>query len=149
MSIKNLFNKYVKYSAYKSDVTLSRVFVGKLRRELRDIVGEDYYIIYINSRSLKHIYDRHIFDKKVPRDFYLILNNLKQILLNPDKIYKDKEGKRGNYIFVKVLVNKTYMCTIEMISNGDIEVVSSSLTGNKYLSKFVLLWSWGPANSPS
>jgi len=148
MSIKNLFSKHIKNSPYKVEVALSRICVGKLRQDLRDVTGGDHYIIYINSRSLKHIYDRHIFDKKVPKDFYLILKNLNKILLDPDRIYKDKEGKRGNYIFVKVIVNKTYMCTVEMISSGEIEVVSS-LTGKKYLSKFVLLWSWGPANSPS
>lgn len=103
----------------------------------------------MTTKSLKHIYDRHIFDKKASRDFYFILKNLKRILLHPDMIYRDAVGKRGNYIIVKVINEKFYMCTIEIITNKEIEVVSASVTGKKYLSKFALLRSWGTANSPS
>ena len=71
------------------------------------------------------------------------------ILNNTDRIYKDAQDKRGNYIFVRIINGKFYMCTVEIISKTEIEVVSASVTGEKYLSKFTLLWSWGTANPPS
>lgn len=151
MSVRNLFNKYIKGTKYKENIIISRIFVCTPKKEIQKVINNGLNVqrVFITTRSLKHIYDRHIFDKKVSIDFYFILENFKQILLNVHRIYKDTQDKRGNYIFVKMINNKFYMCTIEIISETEIEVVSASVTGEKYLSKFTLLWSWGTANSPS
>lgn len=151
MSIRNLFSKYIKNSEYKGNIIIQRVFVCTPRKEIQKVINNKPTIqkIFIGTRSLKHIYDRHIFDKKTPRDFYFILINFRQILNNVDRIYKDTQDKRGNYIFVRIINKRFYMCTIEIISDTEIEIVSASVTGEKYLSKFTLLWSWGTANSPS
>lgn len=141
MSIKNLFNKYIKGSNYKEYIIISRIFVCKPKKEIQKILGKYSRKVFITTKSLKHIYDRHIFDKKVPKDFYIIINNILNIIGNPNRIYLNKRGKRGNFLFIKEIKRKIYMCTIEIINENELEIVSVCTTGEKYLSKFTLLWS--------
>jgi hypothetical protein len=137
--IQDLFNKYIKDTKYKENVIISQAFVCNLNDNIAKIIGVNFRKVFISSKSLKHIYDRHIFDKDCPDDFYIILNNLKSFINRPDAIYYNKLGKRGDLIFVKKIKNSLYMCSIEI--NEEIEIVSAYITGPKYIEKFVLLWS--------
>ena len=106
--------------------------------------------IYISSKCLKHIYDRHCFDKKAPKDFDLILENLTEVLTHPDKVFINKPGGRGDLLFAKEIDEKICLCVLEIQTKDKIlEVVSASFSGEKYLRKFTLLWSEGTANSLS
>lgn len=141
MLIKDLFNKYIKNTGYKESITLLRTFVCTIRKELQQVIGIKDNTIFISTRSLKHIYDRHIFDKKTPKDFYLIINNVNNIICNPERIYLNEDTKRGDFIFVKKINNNIYACILEIINEEEIDIVSVYTTGEKYLDKFVLLWS--------
>lgn len=141
MPIKDLFKKYIKNTGYKDGITLLRTFVCTIRKELQQVIGSRNNKVFISTRSLKHIYDRHIFDKKTPKDFYLIINNVNNIVCNPDRIYLNEETKRGDFIFVKKINNNMYACILEIIDEEKIEIVSIYTTGEKYLDKFILLWS--------
>jgi len=141
MPIKNLFSKHIKNTEYGEEIDISHTFVCTPRKEIQTITKGSLRKVFISTRSLKHIYDRHVFDKKMPRVFYKILNNLVNIISNQDKIYLNSPEKRGDYIFVKEIDNQTYMCTVEIIDDNRLEIVSSCTTGEKYLSKFTLLWS--------
>lgn len=61
----------------------------------------------------------------------------------------DAQSKRGDFMFVKDVGEQPYFVSIQISPVGEMEVVSSSATGESYLKKFTLLWSWGSANSPS
>lgn len=143
MSVQNVFSKYVKNTKYKQNIIICRVFLLTPSKEIQEVLNllTKNQNVFITTKSLKHIYDRHIFEKKMPSEFYSIIRHLKSILVIPDRIYQNKEGKRGDFIFVKEINSTIYMCTLEIQSGTDIEIVSACLTGEKYLRKFALLWS--------
>jgi len=109
-------------------------------------------MVFIHTRALKHIYDRHIFEKKNPEDFSTILNNITQLLRHPDRLYGNKPGKRGDILFEKSIDGKNYLCVAEIVmeeSHESLEIVSAYRSGNEYFEKFDLLWSGRTANPPS
>jgi hypothetical protein len=108
-------------------------------------VGE----VYLSTRSLKHIFDRHIHDKKDPETFRVILNAMPDIIKRPDEVRLDTEAKRGNFLFIKRIDMKQFLVSVEIDQSGMAHVVSSSATGRKYIEKFTLLWSWETATPPS
>ncbi|MEK7464018.1 MAG: PBECR2 nuclease fold domain-containing protein [Patescibacteria group bacterium] len=142
MSVRNLFKRYIEKSKYKKNVVIYRAYVCTPRKEIQDIVSkENQKMVFISTKSLKHIYDRHVYEKKKPKDFYFLIKNIEKIIGRPDRIYKNKPNKRGDFIFVKEMANQTYMCTLEIVNKTELDIVSAYITGEKYLSKFTLLWS--------
>lgn len=143
MSVHNLFSKYVKNSKYKQNIKVCRIFLLTPNKKIQKVLnsGKATQKIFITTKSLKHVYDRHIFEKKIPSDFYSIIRHLESILTAPDRIYIDKKEKRGDFIFVKEINSTIYMCALEIQSETEIEIVSACITGEKYLRKFALLWS--------
>ncbi|MDP3962341.1 MAG: hypothetical protein Q8Q03_00530 [bacterium] len=125
------------------EISLSRSFICTPGNHIQKVISSSMKTkkIFITSRSLKHIYDRHIFEKRTPADFYILLSSLKDMANNPDKIYEDKISKRGSYIFVNKINKKLYGCIIENVNAEESEVVSAFVSGEKYLKKFALLWS--------
>lgn len=111
------------------------------RKEIQNVLNGKDRKAFISARSLKHIYDRHIFDKKASRDFYFILDNLSEIVRYPDGIYLNTKGKRGDFLITKEIREQLYMCTLEIISDSEMEIVSACTTGEKYIKRFALLWS--------
>ena len=84
--------------------------------------------VFMSTKSLKHVYDRHIFEKKLPTDFYIILNNLEDMACSPNSIHEDVLSKRGSYIFTKEIKGKNFACILEKIDDR-LEVVSAFTTG--------------------
>jgi hypothetical protein len=149
----NFYHKYIEGTFFHDDVIIKRGILCKIKPSLTSIINKYKTCIdgsvFLNTKSLKHIYDRHIYDKCSLVDFEIVLNNLTQIIKYPDQIRKNTESKRGDFLFVKNIKGRIYFVSIEVIIEGNMEVVSASVTREKYLKKFTLLWSWGAANSPS
>ncbi|MCD6233322.1 hypothetical protein J7J81_03030 [bacterium] len=98
---------------------------------------QEYYKVYINTKVLKHYYD-----KRPTFEYDLIINNLHKIVRYPDKIYRNKENKRGDYCFVKIIKNEKCLCVVEK-GNRRLEVVTFyRIPKEKYLNSFSLVWSW-------
>lgn len=106
--------------------------------------------VYVTSRMVKHLYD-----KKPAEEFHFILNNTYKIVKYPDKIYKNKDPKRGSYCFVKKICGNTYMCSLETVDNEEIDgdelfiATVFRIRKEKYLDSYELLWSWkggGPSS---
>ena len=150
---RHFYNKYIKDTPAREMIELERGMLCKIKPRLMKIINDhaacpDKYV-FLSTKVLKHIYDRHIYDKQSPDDFETILNNLIDIIKRPDELRRNMESKRGDFLCVKKIKGQTYFVSIEVILGGNAEVVSASATGEKYLKKFTLLWSWGTANSPS
>ncbi|MBU2545173.1 hypothetical protein KKC65_01805 [Patescibacteria group bacterium] len=82
------------------------------------------------------------YDKKPAEQYDFIIRNLHTIVKYPDSIYKNKDGKRGDFCLVKELKNKKYLCSIEDKGMGEISIATAFRTDDKYLGKYELLWSW-------
>jgi hypothetical protein len=140
MLTRRYYGKYIK-NTYRNESTPLKVSLLCTS----DFVGE----VYLSTRSLKHIFDRHIHDKKDPETFRVILNAMPDIIKRPDEVRLDTEAKRGNVLFIKRIDMKQFLVSVEIDQSGMAHVVSSSATGRKYIEKFTLLWSWETATPPS
>jgi hypothetical protein len=81
------------------------------------------------------------------RDFDFIILNIESFILNPTRIYKDKEGKTGSICLYKETKKGAYFSILET-TNNSVYVVSSyrlSVVEKKrknYLGGYKLIWSW-------
>jgi hypothetical protein len=95
----------------------------------------------VNTRAIKHAYD-----KRPAQEYDFLIQHLHQVIKYPDKIYKNKRGKRGSYCFIKQIKNELCFCSIEVLSkDGEsevCEVVTFFTTDESYLISYELLWEW-------
>ena len=147
------YKLYIKGTARQQIIPLERNFLCNIKSSLKTILCANSSCtdrgVYLSTKSLKHIYDRHIYDKGNFSEFIIILQNITRIIRYPDEVRMDTQSKRGDFLFVKKIEEQVYFASLQIAPNGDIEVVSSSATGERYIKKFTLLWSWGSANPPS
>lgn len=100
--------------------------------------------VYTTTKLLKHLYD-----KKPAQEYDAILNNAYLIIKYPDQIYKNKSGKRGDFLFLKNIQNEEWLGSIEV--KGDIFYLVTCFRMRKesYLNNYKLLWSWKDDNPSS
>lgn len=147
------YKLYVRGTARKQEIVLERDFLCNIKPSLVTILSENSGCtdnrVYLSTKSLKHIHDRHIYDKGNFPEFMVILQNLARIIRYPDEVRMDMQSKRGDFLFVKKITEQPYFVSLQITPEGNMEVVSSSATGESYTKKFTLLWSWESANPPS
>ena len=98
--------------------------------------------VYIGTRALKHVYD-----KRPAEEFDFLLEHVWKITRYPDKIYRNKGGKRGDFIFVKRIKNASYICSLQEIAKEGMEArceIATFFRSRKenYLFSYDLLWEW-------
>jgi hypothetical protein len=152
MLTRRFYKNYIKGTPEKYPVTQERDFLCKIGIRTNSILNQQTPClgrdVFLNTNSLKHIHDRHVYIKKVPDDFILIMDELAGILKHPDFIYRDLPEKRAHFLLVRSVkvrgsTKRLLLCGIELIGDDgeEIEVVSAFITGEAYLaSKFTLLW---------
>ena len=141
-SVLALHKKYVRNTAKESIVELLEVFLCYLTFAVLTSFHAPCKEVYINTRVIKHLYD-----KRSAQEFDFILNNLISVMKYPNRIYKNKSGKRGQYCFVKIIDAVLYLCCIEIQKTSDdnrfrLEVVTAFIVTEQYLSSYELLWEW-------
>jgi len=93
--------------------------------------------VYTNSRILKHLYD-----KKTAEEYHFLLGNVHKVIKYPDRIYKNKNPKRGDFCFFKKVKGYNYLCSLEIV-DGDLMIVTAfRVRKESYLNNYELLWSW-------
>ena len=155
-TVHDLYEKYIAHTVREELISLEKRYVCNVRRSVGKIMrqrklGRNRHV-YLSTKALKHIYDRHIFDKRTPEDFLAILDNLIQIIKYPDRVYRNNPGKSGDFLFAKEIYGRIYLVILEVVSHENettIEIVSASFTKERYLKKFALLWSGRTATPPS
>ena len=157
MILRNFFRNYIDGTPEKAIVADRKMFLCNLTQAVLsgiEIVGKPSGV-YVTSRSLKHL-----FDKKPAEEFMFLLDNLHKIVKFPDKIYKNKDAKRGSFCFVKRIGDFDYLCSLEIIilpfelgvtelggEKKEIQIVTSfRLRDDKYIKNYTLLWDWGNGN---
>jgi hypothetical protein len=108
-----LVDTYIRKTEKDSLVKLVHVHVCNLPNtvlaDLRLISNR----VYINTRTLKHIYD-----KRTAEEFDFLIDTVHLIISQPDSIYKNKNGARGEYCFVKVMRGAKYLCSLQTAKNS-------------------------------
>ncbi len=136
--VPELHQKYIINTAKGALVQDISVFLCNLTYTVtREANLQGYHKVYISTKVLKHAYD-----KRPAFEYDLIINEIHKIVKYPDKIYKNKEEKRGDYCFVKTVKNEKCLCVLEK-GEQCLEIVTFyRVTKEKYLNSFSLVWSW-------
>jgi hypothetical protein len=96
---------------------------------------------YINTKVLKHLYD-----KRPARQYDFTICYLHKLIKYPDKIYENKDSKRGGYCFVKTIKGRLSFASVELKTENKndehVFIVTSYDVPEKYLKNYKLLWSW-------
>lgn len=153
ISIVKLCQLYIQNTEEKQPVFEKTILICNVTNVVKKVCSLKTPKVYINTKILKHLYD-----KKPAEEFNFIVRNIHAIIKYPTHIYMNKESKRGDYIFTKIIKNKNYLCSVEVIEdcliNGIIEhanVVATCfrIRDEKYLKKYELMWSWKGGNPSS
>ena len=142
----DIFEKYIKDTPVKSIVTRKSIVLCRLTNQVNKAILDCGGLskVFINTKVLKHLYD-----KKPAEEFYFLVKNSHILVKYPDKIYKNKEPKRGEWLFAKEIKNELYLCSLSN-ENGDFEVATAFRDRKrKYIKSYDLLWSWENDKSPS
>ncbi len=140
--VVHLYKKYIKGTPKKSIVQMVEIHLCQLTLAVIRGIGIDSNKVYLNTRVLKHMYD-----KRPAEEFDLMVTSLIEIIKYPDSIYKNKNNKRGSLCFVKKIINNHCLVSLETIYDENTEathnqVVTFFRTDENYLSNFELLWEW-------
>ena len=163
--LQELFEKYIKGTSEKAIVASRKILLCNLTYAVLDGVKIEESIkgVYVTSRCLKHLFDR-----KPAEEFLFLLDNLHKIVRYPDKIYDNREGKRGCFCFVKRIGGFEYLASIEVVKfpatefgeavfgvseygrcqeSEEIHIATAfRLRDSNYIKKYTLLWDWGNGN---
>ena len=142
--VPTLHQKYIANTSQNAIVQNVSAFLCNLTYAVtKGVELQGYHRVYISTKVLKHSYD-----KRPAFEYDLIINEIHKIVKYPDKIYKNKENKRGDYCFVKTIKNEKCLCVVEK-GEQRLEVVTFyRVPKEKYLDGFSLVWSWRDDNAP-
>lgn len=164
-TLKGFFKKYIQGTPEKAMVADRKMFLCRLTFAVQKGINlpEPIRGVYITSRCLKHM-----FDKRIAEEFMFLLDYMHEIAKYPNKIYKNKDSKRGGYCFVKRIGDTEYLCSLEIVkippaifgeanlgiselgTNKEIEEIQIAtafrLRDDKYIKNYTLLWDWGDGN---
>ncbi len=133
-----LHKKYISGTDKDAIVLEKTMFLCNITHAVRIGLSLTQYKVYITSRVVKHLYD-----KKPASTYDLMLRSLHQVVKYPQHVYQNKQGKRGDFIFIKEFGNTKLMVSIEGIHDeNELYVVTSFPTGENYLRNCTLIWSW-------
>ena len=140
--ILHLTKKYIRGTTKKTIVQIVEVLLCHLTTTVVKGASLVSSKIYLNTRVLKHLYD-----KRTAEEFDFMSENLIKVVKYPDKIYKNKSGKRGSLVFTKVISNSICAVSLEVVENKEntqvhFNVVTFFRTDEEYLSNYELLWEW-------
>ena len=161
MHLKEFFKKYIEGTPEKAIVADRKIFLCCLTKAVMKGVGIDHSAknVFVTSRCIKHL-----FDKKPAEEFLFIINHLHEVVKYPDKIYKNKTGKRGAFCLIKKIGNEEYLCSIEIVKTlpavfgkavfgvseygaekerEEIQISTAFRMRDKdYIKNYTILWSW-------
>ena len=140
-----LYEQHIKGTPEKALVADKKALVCHLSKSVKNDLGFDPGKVYINTKVLKHLYD-----KRPAEEFDCIVTNLKSIVKHPDSIYENKDSKRAGLCLVKQINNTDYIVCIETLEDNEIIIVTSfRIRKASYLKDYKLLWSWRGGNPSS
>ncbi len=101
---------YIKGKKPGEYVTEKVVTICQIKNNIRILLKLPLLKVYISTKVLKHIYEQ-----RPDYEYELILQNLDEVLTEPDAIYQNAKSKRGTFIFKKNLNKNVLMASIEVV----------------------------------
>jgi hypothetical protein len=140
-NVERIFNTYIKCTEKQAPVRLLTVKFCTLTNEVQRVCGFPTISVHISTKVIKKNYDK----RTAEENDYLLKNGWK-VVHQPSEIYKNKDSKRGDFLFAKSLNGKSYVCSIEVSEYADAPIlyVVSLFRVRKpsYLESYELVWSW-------
>lgn len=141
-SLSNLVNRHIRNTPAKGYVKNLRIKICEFPHKFKGKLKIKDKRVYINTKSLKHLYD-----VRSAKEFNFIISNVERLILNPIKVFKNKEGKTGDVCFYNEIDKKCYFCIVEVAETANYLVSVYKLSPvevkrKNYLSGYKLLWSW-------
>lgn len=130
--------QYVQGTLKKQLVPLLDIRIGRIPQALRNMPSPSGNAVYLSTRVLKHVYD-----KRTAQEFDFLLAGLPKIIASPDRMYRNKLGKREGYCLVRTHDNFFSFCLLErkvFSSRPRWEVVTFYVTDERYLAGYELVW---------
>lgn len=142
---RTLLRTHIKGTAEKDVVENVRLLLCTLPMAVAKGLSMNQYKVYLTSRALKHLYDA-----KPAEEFDFVCTNMFSLIRFPDAVYKNKQSKRGEYVFIKKIQENTYFSSLEVVNDRELDVVTSfQVRKERYLNGYELLWSWEADTPPS
>ncbi len=139
--VAKIFYNHIKNTPPKAIVTLETVYVCRLTSAVLKITKLVDFKVYLNTKILKHLYD-----KRPAEEFDCIICHLHEIIKYPEKIYKNKTSKSGDFCLIKKINDFEYLCSLQLLSEDDstkiVVITAFRVRDEKYLKNYELLWSW-------
>lgn len=150
LSLNDFFLRHVKGTPAEGHIPDVGMKICNFADAVSRDLAEDATKVHIHARALKHLYD-----KRPAEEFDSIIANLANIIRSPDRIYKNRDGKRASLCFCKVILGKYYFCALEkclLIRSEDpgLEEIHCVVTCYRireekfpnYTKNYGLVWSW-------
>ncbi len=139
ITLTQMHKRHIKGTPNKAIVIDKTVLVCNLTNAVLKATEVKSPKIYINTRILKHLYDR-----KPAEEFECILKFMAQIVKYPDHVYINKDAKRGDILVVKKVGEHEYIASIEHRPADEMCVVVTCFRQRSpnYLKGYNHLWSW-------
>ncbi len=138
-----LFEKYVRGTEKQAVVQNLLVLLCSMTSAVQSGSGMKCKRVYISTRVIKHVYD-----KRAAEEFDFLITNIHLILKYPDRLYKNRDAKKGDFCFVKKLGNALYFASVEVMKDPTGEhthcevITFFRVQKDSYLSSYELLWEW-------
>ena len=140
---ERIFEKHIKGTPSKAIVRDLTIKYCTLTNEVQRVCNLEVTAVHITTKVMKKHYDKRPAEEN---DF--IITNGWQIVHLPELIYRNKDAKRGGFLFARRLKNELYVSAIEVVNSDDSQMVYvvSQFRIRKgkegYLEGYELMWSW-------
>lgn len=139
--LETVFDKYIKGTEPQAIVRVMVIKMCTLTNEVRNAINFPTESVYISTKVIKKLYD-----KRPAEEHDFLLHHGWRIIHYPERIYRNKDGKRGDYLFCAKLHNQLYVASIETsnYAGQPILYLVSMFRVRKetYLHGYDLIWSW-------
>jgi hypothetical protein len=152
-SIRHLYKLHIRGTLKNALVVVKTIHICSLTRTVAKAIENESTKTYINTKVIKHLYD-----KRPAEEFEFLIDNIECIVKYPNHIYRNRDGKRGDFCFVKAIKNEKYIVSIgisEIILDGEKKETANfvatafRLRKETYLNSYELIWSWKVGNPSS
>jgi hypothetical protein len=138
--LEKFHKKYIAGTQPGDMVPEVRVLVVKIDKAIAQACNLPSRKVYITTRALKHLHER-----RSSADYDFIANNIWAALKYPSAIYKNIDGKRGEFLFAKVMKNNChYGCAVcvDIIDGCNVLCIATAFknTRGNYFKKCEVLW---------